>query len=317
MDWRIKGLVQGVLSFLPGGERVNDLLQRVAGGRKDLAAHVADKVREDWLVHMRHLDELRVAIQGREMLEIGTGWLPVLPLGFALAGVGRCHTMDLKRHMRPEAATLALRMLEPHLGEIAAAAGQPPDRVADRWRAWTRLPDGVAVLEAAGVRYHAPADATASGLPDRSCALVFSNSVLEHVPAPALPGLMREARRLLAPDGVALHGVNCGDHYAYFDRSITPIHYLRFSEREWRLWNNDILFQNRLRPVDFLDAARAAGLEVVLKKHRPRPELLARLPSLPIADEFRRYPPEELCCTSIDFAAALPRAADEGGPPTA
>jgi SAM-dependent methyltransferase len=306
MDWRVKAVVQGVLSRCAGGERINDLLQRVTGERRDPERHVASKVHDDWLVHAAHLGELRFPLDGVEMLEVGTGWLPVMPLCFALAGVRRCHTLDLRRHLAEGAARLALRHLRPHLDPIAAAVGADAARVRERWARWAALRDDASLLRAAGVEYLAPADASRCELPDASVDLVFSNSVLEHVPAETLDPLMSETRRLLAPGGLALHSVNCGDHYAYFDRRITPIHYLRYSARAWRWWNNDLLFQNRLRPVDFVEAARRAGLDVALVRHRPRPELLARLGELPIAEEFRRYPPEQLCSTSVDFAVRAP-----------
>ena len=53
---------------------------------------------------------------------------------------------------------------------------QAKDLIADEQ--WLRA---IEVLKAAGIEYHAPADATVTGLPDASVALVFSNSVLEHV----------------------------------------------------------------------------------------------------------------------------------------
>jgi hypothetical protein len=87
---------------------------------------------------------------------------------------------------------------------------------------------------------------------------MFSNSVMEHVP--------RDAIRT----GISIHSVNCGDHYAYFDRSITAINYLRFSDRQSR--------------------------------YTPKAKLLAVLPLLRVAGQFSRYPPDELCSTSIDFA---------------
>jgi hypothetical protein len=58
--------------------------------------------------------------------------------------------------------------------------------------------------------------------------------------------------------------------------------------------------------VDFLAAARRAGLEIVMDTHRPRPELLARLPTLQVAPEFGHYSADELCTTSIDFAVRRP-----------
>ena len=302
MDWRVKGLVQGMLVRMPGGMSTNSWLQRTFGARRRMREHVDSKVVDDWLVHVKHLREIGFGIEGRFVVEIGTGWLPVFPLCFSLAGVARCRTYDLNRHLTAGMVRQTLLHLERHLSVIASAAGRAEDRVRERFAVLAAQGSPDAVLREAGIEYVAPADATRTGLPDRSVDLILSNSVLEHVPEPVIDGLMGEARRILGPGGVAIHAVNCGDHYAYFDRRITPIHYLRFSAREWRRWNNEILYQNRLRPLDFLDAARRAGLRVVLDRHRPRPELLERLPELPIDERFRAYPPEELCCTSIDFA---------------
>lgn len=304
--WKLKGVLQGAMARTPGGTRLNDLLQRMAGGRRQLDAHIDSKFRDDWLVHIRHLRQLGFPLESCTMLEIGSGWLPVMPLCFHLAGVGRCLTYDLHRHLGLDAVRLALGHLERHLQAIAEATERPVDLVRGRYERLIRL-DGAALLAAAGIEYHAPADATRTGLPAASVDLVFSNSVLEHVPPSVLQAMMQESARILTPGGLALHNVNCGDHYAYFDRTITQINYLRFSSAQWAAWNNDILYQNRLRAVDFLDAARACGLEIVLDTHKPRPALLQLIrDGFPVAPEFGRYPAQELACTSIDFAARKP-----------
>ncbi len=307
MDWRIKGVVQNVLTKVPGGMAANDWLQRLTGGRRHVAGHIDDKVRADWFVHMAHLNQLGFDMRGRQMLEIGTGWLPVMPLCFALAGMARCITVDLRRHLNPAAVPMTLQHLEPYLGDIAQLSQQEVGQVTTRWRNWLALNDGEAILKAAGIDYRAPADATDTGLPNSSVDLVFSNSVLEHVPPFVLDAMMTETQRILSSDGLALHNVNCGDHYAYFDRNITPIHYLRYSERAWSKWNTDLQYQNRLRAVDFLASARKAGLEIILDTHKARADLMSKIDSLPIASEFDRYSKEELCCTSIDFAARKKR----------
>ena len=113
--------------------------------------------------------------------------------------------------------------------------------------------------------------------------------------------MMREAHRVLRPGGLSVHSVNCADHYAYTDPSITFINYLRYSEADWAFWNNDLQYQNRMRPSDFIQLSEQAGLTTVIAVHTPRPELLAALPAMPIAPEFRDSPPEQLCCTSVDF----------------
>src|SRR5262249_41023464 len=115
--------------------------------------------------------------------------------------------------------------------------------------------------------------------------------------------IMRESRRILRRGGFALHSINCGDHYAYFDRNISGVNYLTYTERKWRRWNNKLLFQNRLRPVDFQRLAEDGGLHVVSLISNPRSELLRILDSLRIAPEFRNYTREQLATTSVDLIA--------------
>jgi hypothetical protein len=307
MDWRIKGVVQAMLSRLPAGEVLNDGLQRLAGGRVDEAEHIDMKFKGDWLVLMRVLRELKFDVQGQALMEVGTGWLPVLPLCFALCGARTVHSFDLNRHLNRSAVPSVLQRLGRHLQAIAEACGQTEAEVRERY---TRLSAaghgsnaGARILELAGIHYRAPADATRTGLPDQSVSLVFSNSVLEHVCATVLGPLMGESKRLLTPGGLALHSVNCGDHYAYFDRRITPLNYLRFTSSQWRRWNNNLLFQNRLRPSDFTALAQRQGLKLIYQIQTERQDLLAQIPSDLIAAEFRHYDARDLCSTSVTFAA--------------
>lgn len=302
MNWRIKAVVQKTLSVLPGGMAVNDMLQQTLGDLRHFGEHVARRV-DDWAIFADHMRQLGRSPAGLNYLEIGAGWMPILPVCFSLAGAARCWAFDLNRHMKAHLAFRMLGRLEQFLPEIARAAGRPEPEVNHAYR---RLREAVSIqdlLARASIAYSAPADASATGLPAASVDVVFSNAVLEHVPGDAIRAMMRETRRVLRPGGLAVHSVNCGDHFAYTDRNVTPINYLRYPERRWRLWNNRILYQNRLRPSDFLDMATAAGLTVVLERWRPRADLLEALPGLKIDAAFRHYPPEQLCCTSLDFAA--------------
>jgi SAM-dependent methyltransferase len=257
----------------------------------------------DWVVLARQLRALRVPLEGAVLVEVGTGPLPVLPLCFALVGVRACHTFDVARHLDARLTRRALARLHTHLARIAEEADVDADRVRQRYAVLAPLDDVPAMLARAGLRYHAPADAARTPLASRSADVVFSNRVLEHVPRVAIADILRESARILKPDGVSLHSVNCSDHYARFDRSITPINYLRYSDAEWARWNNRILYQNRLRPNDFLQIAHGAGLRIVFSRFTPKRRLLDLLPTLEIAEQFRAYPPAQLCATSLDFAA--------------
>ena len=303
MDWRVKGLIQKLLCVVPGGKRLNSRLQLRVGGLRRFENNVDTKVVSDWLVLINHMRELGVPIRGRTFLEMGTGWYPTLPVCYAIAGAARCYTYDLHRLMDWPLTQRMLARLEHHLPRIAAALDTDEQALRDRWSEINASPTLDALLQRAGIEYLAPADATRTQLPAGSVDVVYSNSVLEHVPPKIIAAFMEESRRVLKPGGVAIHSVNCGDHYAYFDPKVTQINYLRYSNPMWRLWNNDLQYQNRLRADDFIDYARRAGLDVILNLQRPRPELLRDFDHARVAPEFHRYSREQLCTTSVDFVA--------------
>jgi SAM-dependent methyltransferase len=303
MDWRIKAIIQGTLARLPGGARVNDALQRTLGNLRDFEANVDAKVVGDWGVFLSHMRELGIDAANLDYVEIGTGWYPTLPLCFSLAGARSCRTYDVTRHLKSKLVFRMLRRLEHHLPLIAEASGRSPNEVRELYCQLSARDEVGQLLRLAKIDYIAPGDAAATGLADGSVDVVFSNSVLEHVPLPAITQIMRESRRILKPAGIAIHSANCGDHYAYFDKTITAINYFRYTEQEWRKWNNSLLYQNRLRPQDFLEIAKAAGLEPVLVKYSPRRDMIEALRRLPLASEFLKYAPNQLACTSIDFVA--------------
>jgi ubiquinone/menaquinone biosynthesis C-methylase UbiE len=158
------------------------------------------------------------------------------------------------------------------------------------------------------VRYHAPADASKTNLDPDSVDVVFSNSVLEHVPGPVIEAMFVESARILPPGGVMFHSVNCGDHYAYADPKISQLHYLQFSDADWARWNNAFLYQNRLRASDFTAMAKAAGFTIEVDTSRPHPERLRQLEAIPVHPSFaQKYPREQLAITSIDFVARTPK----------
>jgi SAM-dependent methyltransferase len=311
MNWRIKGIIQKTLSVTPGGSAINNRLQLKLGGLRNFERSVDSKVCDDWFVFLDHLRKIQFPIEGHRFLEIGTGWYPTLPTCFAIAGAQSCLTFDVKRLLDWNLTRRMLRRLEVHLPEMASRAGGSEPVFRDRWTRLMTARDFGEFCELSGIDYRSPGDAAATGLDSCSVDVVFSNSVLEHVPRPVIVDLMRETRRVLRHGGIAMHSVNCGDHYAYFDRSITQIHYLRYGERHFTLWNNSLQYQNRMRPNEFIQIAEDCDLQIRLNLQRPRPELLAHIGETPIARAFRHWPPEQLCTTSVDFVAQ-PRSSAAG-----
>lgn len=305
MHWKLKGLLQKTLGTLPFGEDLHYLMQRTVGGMRDPRREIALKL-EDWDGMVRQLRDAGMPVAGARMLEIGSGWYPLLPLACHLAGAARVHTVDLNRLLKPRLMRLCVDLLGAELPRIAEAAGVPLADVQARYarlRERARASRDPATLTDGGIDYRAPADAAASGLPDGSIDIVFSNSVLEHVPPDAIRRIHAGTRALLRAGGVAFHSVNCGDHYAYADRKVHQLNYLQYSDAQWAFWNNRFLYQNRLRAHQLVDMARDAGFEIALDTSHARPQRLQQLQALPLAEQFRHMAPEKLCITTVDFIA--------------
>jgi SAM-dependent methyltransferase len=259
---------------------------------------------------LNHLQVVGITLAGARLLEMGTGWYPTFPFCLYLGGAARVDTVDLNRYLRVDLTQMCAARLAAHTSTIADASGCREAEVAARQRALVAaLGSGVSIETATDgvVAYRAPCDASATGLPSGSIDVVFSNSVLEHVPGSVIEACFAEARRLLRPRGIVFHSVNCGDHYAYVDRSIDQLHYLRYSDHVWRRWNNAFLYQNRLRAIDFTRMARAAGFAIEIDTSRASPKRLAQLDATPVHPDFTRYTREQLAITSIDFIGRIPQ----------
>ena len=314
MGWRVKGIIQKVLGALPGGHALHFHLQRRLGGLRDFDGELASKV-DDWEIMVGHLRDAGIVLPGVRAFEIGTGWYPTFPFACYLAGAARVTTYDLNPHLRMDLTVRCADILGGFLPRIATAAGVPLAEVEKRHRALVeRLRTGADLGVATGgvIDYRAPADATRSMLPDGDVDVVFSNSVLEHVPPEVIDAMYAESMRVLSPSGVMFHSVNCGDHYAYVDRNVHQLNYLRYSDEEWQRWNNAFLYQNRLRAHWFVDGARRHGFDIDLDTRTTREERMKQLAAMPVHPQFADVPAEQLRITSVDFDARKPASMPAG-----
>jgi SAM-dependent methyltransferase len=260
VDWRIKALGHWVISLAPRSDALGYLMQR----RVTRTLPMPDRLFDDHVAAAeRHLD-LATAHLGRKpesAYEFGAGWDLVIPLVLARAGLPSQTVTDVRRLVRDEL-----------VADAATRLGIHPD------------------LDALGIRYLAPVDAMATGLPAESFDLVTSTDTLEHVPQGELVPLLRECRRLLRPDGVLTARIDYRDHYAYGDEDVGEFAFLRYDRRGWRRWNPPSHYQSRLRHIDHLRAFEAAGFEVLAVEHpEPSIESLGR-----VHPEFDGYQRDEL-----------------------
>jgi hypothetical protein len=305
MHWQLKGLIQKSLCVVPGGKHLNDRLQRTVGELRHFERNVAAKV-EDWRLSLKYLHDVDFDVRGKMLVEIGTGWHPALPICFSLAGARRVVTFDILRQLDQDLTFRMIVTLEAHLDTIARACVSCGESLRRSYQELRQSSDMQTLLKLARVEYCAPADARATLLPPDSVDLVYSNSVMEHVMKDVILDLMRESFRLLRPGGLALHNIACNDHYAFVDPAISFVNYLRYTDSQWRRWNNALQYQNRLRASEFLELAAKGGLELIYKRTAVRPGTHEALAKLEIAPQFKHFSPEDLAATTVDFIVKKP-----------
>lgn len=257
---------------------------------------------------LRMIDALRdagAALERATVLEIGSGWHPVIPLLFHLAGAPRVLMADQSRLMDAALVASACRFLERHRDEVTARGLRAPVPAAAL--------DAAAPLDALlarfGLEYLAPVDLAA--IPDRSVDVVVSRAVLEHIPLKVLEAITAQCRRVLAPGGYICHVVDNTDHYAHGDHSIDYANFLKFDDWQWRLLTlGPLSFTNRLRHSDYRGLFERAGLRIVREHRNVDARSLAALQSRRLAAPFRGRDPEDLATATSLFVA---RAAGDPG----
>jgi SAM-dependent methyltransferase len=301
--WRLKVLVQFVLAWVPGGERLNYLMQRLRGSHAPAIAvnHALSIIRE--LAGLREFAK----IEGCCAVEVGTGWDAAGAICLFLLGAKSVHTFDHMRHLRADLIANLLHALNSRCGEVASVTGIPETVLKRRLTLIEPNMDLEEMLKRMGIVYYAPGDATHTDLPEAGVDLLYSSDVLEHVPESVLHGIAKESARIVKPGGIGFHHIAMGDHYATAKNGLSLCHFLKYPQWLWNFFvQNSISYHNRLRERHFIDAFRASGAEVKVIDHVVHPRDLEAVRSLKVDKRFSEMTPEELAVSNSMLAIFYP-----------
>ncbi|HJR25986.1 MAG TPA: class I SAM-dependent methyltransferase [Acidimicrobiales bacterium] len=285
-SWRVKATLQRAFSAVPGGHRLNYLLQRhVTHGVpvSDDALRAAVEIARD---HLQRIGphSARPAADGH-FFEFGAGWDLRIPQILWCLGVEQQTVVDIRPLVRPALVHDIARRL------AATATGLGLPRVPSVEDPF----DLERHLAALGIEYRAPCDARATGLPAGSVDRITSTNTLEHIPPAEITAIYRECRRILAPDGLVSFQIDYRDHYAGFDPSVSIYNFLRFEDATWRRYSPALHFQSRLRHREHVALVEEAGFEVLDEVTIVGDaDALRALEALPLAARFRPLSKEEL-----------------------
>ena len=289
--WIVKALVQRTIGFMPNPDYWSDLVQREIAGSVALT-YPFFLSRLD--VARKNLDTFAGRNSPTEVLELGTGWFPIVPIAFRLSGASHVRTCDIVEHVSPErlSATLQAFSRAAGDGELTRRFPSIDHALLQQIQSFDATRQTcVESLRSLGVDYMV-GDFPGARLPPGSIDLIVSHAVLEYISAPPLRELLDAFHRLLKSDGAMSHWIDFSDEYAYFDKTISPLHFLKYPDWAWRIINNPIIPLSRLRIDDVRRLFANAGFSIC-------EEELVKLDSeamrkLPLAREFENRDIEDM-----------------------
>ncbi|WP_209310019.1 methyltransferase domain-containing protein, partial [Salinimicrobium oceani] len=226
-----------------------------------------------------------VILEGKRVLEIGSGWAPVMPYFMLYQGKAKSvATFDLNRHFSKKNTE---RLNEVFIEEYAI-------HVAPELSNTYKLPKNI--------NYHPETDLTKVDLPETE--IVFSRFVLEHVKPEDILKMHIKFKEELKPGATIVHLISPSDHRAYVDNNLSLQDFLKFGKTQWQKKQSKFDYHNRLRLPEYLSIFKAAGLEVKhVEYENPKPgsEALKKFRKIKLHEDYKVYTEVELTAGSINI----------------
>lgn len=280
MGWKMHVARLAVSNRIPFGSELRSLKRR-AFGYAPSESNLRDTVAT--FHSMRQAIEAQGhSLHDARVLEIGSGWFPVIPILCKAHGARSVLMTDLHRHMDD----VTVRATEDYLERSGAIQG--------------RRFSSLRAMKEAGIDYAAPLDLSRVG--SGSVDLVLSRTVLEHIPPAQIVALHAALRPKVASQGLWVHQVDNSDHLEHRDKSISRLNFLTWSERKHELLSAIMKTgENRLRHHEYGPLFERAGLMVLADIKDLHAATLVRAKSLPLKPPYDVMAPEDLAILTSMF----------------
>lgn len=305
--WWLKCTLQMVLSHIPMGERINNLLRR-----ETLFNSFDQGPLKQAILHIEMLNQAGRAIKNETVMEIGAGWQPVNAYLYRIAGCGKVLLCDIHRHINRELLVLTVNHLREN-AQIISELLKIDRSCIDKSLPRISSQSFETLLEESGFEYKAPFDLARTNLPSASMGIVNSRATLEHISPQDLREIFREMRRVIKPSGAMVHSIDHSDHWEHFDHSISRINFLKFPDWWWNIiGENSLAYQNRLRSCEYIDMIREAGFRILRIDTTTWGQALTDASKMKIIRRYWDLTPEEIAIITTHLIAEPLLETDEG-----
>jgi len=270
--WIIKAIVQKMISYLPWKHSVNYFFQKYI----TRGVQLTDAYFEDKLMHaFNHIEyyKMHVGIPGFKVLELGSGWYPVIPIYFYLNGASEIISIDIAQHITKKNLEKTIKKFLEYLSKIEFQdifLHIDENRKANLQYVLNenKTLSADEIMLKLNMDFQIQ-DARKSHFESNYFELITSNNTFEHIYEKILVDILIEFKRILHPNGIMSHFIDMSDHFAHLDSNISIYNFLQFSEKQWKRIDNTIQPQNRLRINQYKDILKEASLAILEEINRP------------------------------------------------
>ncbi len=285
---KAKNALFRILNMLP--EKVGDsIYHKVQERFESNNIHYKMKSSQNsYLTFERLIEKVSISIINKNVIEIGSGWLPLMPYFFKYMGkASSVETYDLNKHYNKKKINdLNLEFHKKFKIPVQSAQNEKYN-----------LPEGIS--------YYPRTDLTK--VPIKKAELVFSRFVLEHV-SPLDIKRMHQKFKKEIPDAYIIHLISPSDHRAYVDKNLSNQDFLRFNEEEWKKKQTRFDYHNRLRLPQYLEIFKDLGYEILyleFESANKGSETYKKFKAVPLHIIYQQYCDDELTAGSINVVLRL------------
>lgn len=282
MTHTVKTKIFKILSILPDrlGYSLYHILQEI--GSKTTLEYKINSTKKTYETIKRILLVNNLTIEGSNIAELGSGWIPVFPYQLILDGKAKSvDTYDINEHYSKKEIKKLNEYYNNQYSFNIENNNKYPLHNAITYFPKTNICDGKL----------------------KDIDFILSRFVLEHISPEDLTIIHDFLFSNLKSGSYILHLISPSDHRAYSDSSLSLQDFLQYSSEEWNEIQTKFDYHNRLRLPQYLDILQKK-FEIVFFEHDKinfQSESFRKFKKLKIHEDFIGYCDQELMAGSINI----------------
>ncbi len=301
MNWKLKFLKNALFGLLPYPEYCRRFKRRFI----PYDSSINELTVEQGIQQVEMLNAIKYSTKGKTLLEIGTGWQPIIPIIFYLSGCKKIISIDKQKLLDKRLLIETSRGLLAYKNKLSERLKIPLREVEKK----LEISAGISfdmVLDHFNMQYMAPQDIRNAEIPHKSIDIIISRAVLEHIPPRIICDLLKKFYQILRDDGKMCHIIDNSDHWEHNDKSISRLNFIKFNDRIDKIISsfNPLDYQNRLRHYEYIDMLKEAGFIIDYDKSEVDKNALDDLKHLRICKKYQDVQNEKLAILTSYIVAS-------------